>query len=205
MIFSDVQDAFLNTRNLTEYAYDAFGRRIETIEYLGDSTRNLYDGFSFDVVGKTLLQTRSAPAMTEQKYRAGSAGHPELGSGSAAGRSGAGVANGTRYRYIGDEPLVPLEQAGSAAGGTTGGGSTNTINTNSKTVTFGHGGRHLEGTNLSVSEVEKQIAKDISKKNLSPGSQQSQKISINGIGIEYRPYVKEDGTINIGTYFTVGE
>ncbi len=35
-----------------------------------------------------------------------------------AGRSGAGVASGTRYRYIGDEPLVPLEQAGSAGGNT---------------------------------------------------------------------------------------
>ena len=40
------------------------------------------------------------------------AGHLELGSGSASsGRSGAGVANGTCYRYIGDENLVPLEQA----------------------------------------------------------------------------------------------
>ncbi len=40
----------------------------------------------------------------------------ELGSGSAAGRRGAGVANGTRYRYIGDEPLVPLENAGGNTG-----------------------------------------------------------------------------------------
>ena len=114
MIFSDVQDAFLNTRNLTEYAYDAFGRRIETIEYLGDHTRNLYDGFSFDIAEKTVLQTHAAATMPEQKYRAGSAaGHPELGSGSAStGRSGAGVANGTRYRYIGDENLVPIENAG---------------------------------------------------------------------------------------------
>lgn len=45
MSFSDVQDSVLNTRNFTEYAYDAFGRRIETKEYLGDYTRNLYDGF----------------------------------------------------------------------------------------------------------------------------------------------------------------
>ena len=52
MSFSDVQDSVLNTRNFTEYAYDAFGRRIETKEYLGDYTRNLYDGFSFDVLGR---------------------------------------------------------------------------------------------------------------------------------------------------------
>ncbi|MBP5329265.1 MAG: hypothetical protein J6Y75_05135 [Spirochaetaceae bacterium] len=57
MIFSDVQDSVLNTRNITEYAYDAFGRRVETNQYLGDYTRNLYDGFSFDVIGMSVLQS----------------------------------------------------------------------------------------------------------------------------------------------------
>ena len=41
--------------------------------------------------------------MPEQKYRAGSAG---------AKRGTNSVANGTRYRYIDDMPLVSLENAG---------------------------------------------------------------------------------------------
>ena len=117
MSFSDVQDSVLNTRNFTEYAYDAFGRRIETRQYLGDYTRNLYDGFSFDVIGKSLLQTSYPMALSEQKYRDARTGHPELVSGSTSnGRNERGTEIGTRYRYIDDTPLVPMTEAGKANG-----------------------------------------------------------------------------------------
>ena len=112
MSFSDVQDSVLNTRNFTEYAYDAFGRRIETKEYLGDYTRNLYDGFSFDVLGKSILQSAYSANVPVQKYRDGQSrqlSHPELVSGSTSnGRNERGTEIGTRYRYIDDNPLVPL-------------------------------------------------------------------------------------------------
>ena len=131
MSFSDVQDSVLNTRNFTEYAYDAFGHRIETKEYLGDYTRNLYDGFSFDVLGKSVLQSAYSANIPAQKYRDGyvrqpempdrhpetSVRHPELVSGSASnGRNAFGSEIGTRYRYIDDTPLVPMTEAGKANG-----------------------------------------------------------------------------------------
>ena len=112
MSFSDVQDSVLNTRNFTEYAYDAFGRRIETKEYLGDYTRNLYDGFTFDVLGKSVLQSAYSANIPAQKYRDS---HPELVSGSTSnGRNERGTEIGTRYRYIDDTPLVPMTEAGKA-------------------------------------------------------------------------------------------
>ena len=124
MSFSDVQDSVLNTRNFTEYAYDAFGRRIETKEYLGDYTRNLYDGFSFDVLGKSVLQSAYSANIPAQKYRDGYVRqpetpdrHPELVSGSAPNnRNAAGTEIGTRYRYIDDTPLVPMTEAGKTNG-----------------------------------------------------------------------------------------
>ena len=109
MIFSDVQDSVLNTRNITEYAYDAFGRRIETNQYLGDYTRNLYDGFSFDVISKSVLQSVAPVNLPDQKYRtpASSSRRP-----ASSGRNTAGTEIGTRYRYIDDNPLVPLSESG---------------------------------------------------------------------------------------------
>ena len=118
MSFSDVQDSVLNTRNFTEYAYDAFGRRIETKEYLGDYTRNLYDGFSFDVLSKSVLQSAYSANIPEQMYRTPSTQrHPELVSGSTSnGRNERGTEIGTRYRYIDDTPLVPMTEAEKANG-----------------------------------------------------------------------------------------
>ena len=109
MSFSDVQDSVLNTRNFTEYAYDAFGRRIETKEYLGDYTRNLYDGFSFDVLGKSVLQSAYSANVPVQKYRDGT---DSINQPVTAGRNERGSELGTRYRYIDETPLVPLTEAG---------------------------------------------------------------------------------------------
>ena len=148
MSFSDVQDSVLNTRNFTEYAYDAFGRRIETRQYLGDYTRNLYDGFSFDVIGKSLLQTSYPMALSEQKYRDARTGHPELVSGSAqttsgttsSGRNAAGTEIGTRYRYIDDTPLVPLSEAAASGGSSAAAGGAKTRSrASSEYVLYSHG------------------------------------------------------------------
>ncbi|MBR4824987.1 MAG: hypothetical protein IKZ86_09310, partial [Spirochaetaceae bacterium] len=113
MSFSDVQDSVLNTRNFTEYAYDAFGRRIETKEYLGDYTRNLYDGFSFDVLGKSVLQSAYSANVSAQKYRDGTG---NINQPITAGRNERGSELGTRYRYIDETPLVPMTEAGKANG-----------------------------------------------------------------------------------------
>ena len=42
-----------------------------------------------------------------------------------------------------------------------GGGVTDNVKVGDKEVSFGHGGRHLEGTDLSVNEVNHAIAKDV--------------------------------------------
>ena len=141
MSFSDVQDSVLNTRNFTEYAYDAFGRRIETKEYLGDYTRNLYDGFSFDVLGKSVLQSAYSANIPAQKYRDGQLGHPELVSGSASnGRNERGSETGTRYRYIDDTPLVPLTEAGKTNGTSSSGSTAKTRSRpNSEYVLYSYG------------------------------------------------------------------
>ena len=112
MVFSDVQDSVLNTRNISEYAYDAFGRRVETNQYLGDYTRNLYDGFTFDVIGKSVLQSAYSAASPDQKYRtpASSSRQP-----ASSGRNTVGTEIGTRYRYIDDNPLVPIPEAGNSS------------------------------------------------------------------------------------------
>ncbi len=117
MSFSDVQDSVLNTRNFTEYEYDAFGRRIETRQYLGDYTRNLYDGFSFDIIGKSALQGSYPMALPEQKYRTPNrqSATSVNGSGiSPSGRNERGTDIGTRYRYIDENPLVPIPEVGSS-------------------------------------------------------------------------------------------
>ena len=118
MNFSDVQDSVLNTRNFTEYEYDAFGRRVETKEYLGDYTRNLYDGFSFDIIGKSVLQGSYPMALPEQKYRTPNRQTATSVTDSGTppnGRNERGTDIGTRYRYIDDNPLVPIPESGSSS------------------------------------------------------------------------------------------
>lgn len=70
-------------------------------------------------------------------------------------------------------------------------------------VNFGHGGRHLDGTGLSVQEVNKIIAQDVVDKNLKIGQFYKGQVSINGITIEYTSFGLKDGMINIGTYYPI--
>ncbi|MBO4728123.1 MAG: RHS repeat-associated core domain-containing protein, partial [Spirochaetaceae bacterium] len=81
------------------------------------NVKNLYDGFSFDVLGKSVLQSAYSANVPAQKYRDGQSGHPELVSGSThSNRTALGSEIGTRYRYIDETPLVPLTEAGKANG-----------------------------------------------------------------------------------------
>ena len=69
------------------------------------------------------------------------------------------------------------------------------------TITFGHGGRHLEGTKLNISEVNKTIAEDILTKNIKLGQFYKGQITIQGNIIEYTSFGVGEKTINIGTYY----
>jgi hypothetical protein len=74
----------------------------------------------------------------------------------------------------------------------------------SGSVTFGHGARHLEGTNLTQFEVESAIAHRISSEAARVTSQTGSfwgRIELRGTVIEYRAFTLPDGTINVGTYY----
>lgn len=69
-------------------------------------------------------------------------------------------------------------------------------------VTFKHGARHLEGTELDIEIVEKAIRSDIVSKGVAEISKlRDVTINVEGTNLIYRPYVLKDGTINVGTYF----
>jgi len=65
------------------------------------------------------------------------------------------------------------------------------------TVTFGHGGRHIAG--MDVSFAEQTIAKNVPKLNV--GENYIGNININGMKIEYHAFGRPERVINIGTYF----
>jgi hypothetical protein len=105
--------------------------------------------------------------------------------------------------------VVKWQNGRVTAGGNTytisegGGGITSTVKANGKTVTFGHGGRHLSGTGLDVNMVNKTLASRVSK--IHPGTGQFYKgqAIIKGINIEYTSYGVSNGVINVGTYYPV--
>ena len=82
-----------------------------------------------------------------------------------------------------------------------GGGITSTIEVNSQTVSFGHGGRHLEGTSLNVNAVNQALANEVSTLNLRIGQFYKGQIVVDGVTIEYTSYGVSDGKINVGTYY----
>ena len=84
-----------------------------------------------------------------------------------------------------------------------GGGVTDNVKVGDKEVSFGHGGRHLEGTGLSANEVNQTIAKDVVTKNHGTGQFYKGKLDVNGVTIEYTSYGVKDGLINVGTYYPV--
>ena len=69
-----------------------------------------------------------------------------------------------------------------------GGGVSSTYYVNGKTITFGHGGRHLEGTGLSLSKVQKTLAEEVS--NIQFGDNPAYKgvITIDGVKIRFSAF-----------------
>ena len=82
-----------------------------------------------------------------------------------------------------------------------GGGVTSTIKVNGRTVNFGHGGRHLEGTGLSVDTVNQALANEVSALNLGTGQFHKGQIIVDRITIEYTSYRVSEEIINVGTYY----
>jgi RHS repeat-associated protein len=71
-------------------------------------------------------------------------------------------------------------------------------------IIFGHGARHLEGTGLSVEEVESSILQKVTDAVRQATTENGSfwgRVQIRGTTIEYRAYTLPDGTINIGTYY----
>lgn len=83
-----------------------------------------------------------------------------------------------------------------------GGGIIGELTSGNKRFTFGHGGRHLEGSNLSIDQVQNAIMENASRNlpNVGEGSV-SRYIEIGGELIEYRIMKRGDNLYNIGTYF----
>ena len=86
---------------------------------------------------------------------------------------------------------------------TGGGGITSTTKLNNQIVTFGHGGRHLEGTGLNVADVNQAIASEVSNMNYSVGKFYKGQVMVNGVTIEYTSYGVSEGVVNVGTYYPV--
>ena len=82
-----------------------------------------------------------------------------------------------------------------------GGGTTSQIKINGITITFGHGGRHLTTTKLSISDVERAIANDVVLKPAVYTKLGKEIINIRGYNIEYHYRTLSDIWINVGTYF----
>ncbi|MGT2812055.1 hypothetical protein EII38_09680 [Streptococcus minor] len=83
-----------------------------------------------------------------------------------------------------------------------GGGITGELTSGNKRFTFGHGGRHLEGSNLSIDQVQNAIMENASRNLPNVGEDSvSRYIEIGGELIEYRIMKRGDNLYNIGTYF----
>ncbi len=82
-----------------------------------------------------------------------------------------------------------------------GGGITSTINIKGTEVTFGHGGRHLSNTDLSLQDINKFIANDVVTRPSVYKNIGKVIIYINGYNIEYHYRTLSDSWIHVGTYF----
>jgi RHS repeat-associated protein len=72
-------------------------------------------------------------------------------------------------------------------------------------VIFGHGARHIIGSALEKQAVEAAIEKEIqfvSREATQTGSFWG-RINMNGTVVEYRAFTLPDGTVNVGTYYTL--
>ena len=79
--------------------------------------------------------------------------------------------------------------------------TTDSVQVGDTTVTFGHGGRHLEGTNLTTSQVNQAIANDVVKQNVPATGSSEFSIMVGGHDLTYRARQITKFWINVGTYF----
>ena len=79
-----------------------------------------------------------------------------------------------------------------------GGGPTYTTKSNGSNITFGHGGRHIQGRPGPVYDG---IAKDVTTKGLDIGSYQRFDINVNRIDYTYGAYRRGEDLYEIGTIF----
>ena len=88
IVYSEVRDIIKRTRTVTNYAYDAFGRRLIVQDNGGTALRSVYDAFTFDVLKEA--QTYENGLFTD--------------TGSAGIKFGkTGKPTGDRYRYLDDD------------------------------------------------------------------------------------------------------
>lgn len=88
IVYSEVRDIMKKIRTVTNYAYDAFGRRLIVQDNGGTALRSVYDAFTFDVL-------KEAPTYENGLF---------TDTGSAGIKFGkTGKPTGERYRYLDDD------------------------------------------------------------------------------------------------------
>jgi RHS repeat-associated protein len=120
------------------------------------------------------------------------------------------VVRGQQELHRAVQPGLPL--LAMAFGGGLGGRAANTVGEiravaasarpAALTVSFGHGARHLEGTNLSAAAVESAIERHLAQ--LAQGGPLGGhygEVVVDGTTIQYRAFPLTDDSINVGTYY----
>ena len=101
--------------------------------------------------------------------------------------------------YVGVGVLVHNDCYNAPKGG---GGISDTVNVNGTDVTFGHGGRHLEGTGINVADVNHAIAQDVVSRGLPMANNVSYyDMEYAGRIIHYSAKRITETLINVGTYY----
>ena len=170
------------------------GRFTQEDTYYGDGL-NLYQYCQANPIGYVDPSGHNC-GTTQSRYNSDEEQHPKAN------------AAGTYEAVTGKNPLKKdAGKSGSKTGAgeyvapSGGGGVTSTIKVNGRTVNFGHGGRHLEGTGLSVDTVNQALANEVSALNLGTGQFHKGQIIVDGITIEYTSYRVSEEIINVGTYY----
>ncbi len=132
---------------------------------------------------------------------------PPPGAEEGARAIGKGIAEGVNEAYEGAKHGI--ESVWNAISGEGESSNENTQSGESESecgeVTFGHGGRHLEGTGLSQEEVERAIEDQVNG-SAGRGNEYGPfggRVIVDGKTIEYRGYGLGGGDVNIGTYYPV--
>ena len=86
-----------------------------------------------------------------------------------------------------------------------GGGVTDRITVGNMTITFGHGGRHLDNSALTPSQVNHAISTDVMKLGLQVNEYcGTGRVQVDGLTICYTAFRRSDTLINVGTYHILG-